>query len=62
MKETENVTLQTKDLEKHTCCWGSDYYHCINCYYFDPNYHYGYCDTNRIDTTPDNYCSYFTDK
>ena len=61
---TDNTDIR-KDLPKaeaHVCCMSSDYYHCLNCKRFDPNYHYGYCDYHKADTDPENYCSDFWGK
>lgn len=30
---------------------------CLTCSSFDPNYHGGYCDYNRCDTSPSSTCS-----
>ncbi len=31
---------------------------CVNCSSFDPNYHGGYCDYNKRDTSPNSSCSH----
>ena len=40
----------------NVCC---DFGHCVQCHWFDANYHGGYCNKHRIDVSPNNSCSDF---
>ena len=43
------------ETECNVCSWTDR--NCLNCSYFDPNYHGGYCDLHRSDTSPTKSCS-----
>lgn len=56
-QEENTVNLQVGDTIECNVC--SDSGQCVQCHWFDSNYHGGYCDKHRIDVNPYNSCRDF---
>lgn len=55
MKDNTYVENKLVETDANVCPWTDK--SCNNCHYFDPDYHNGYCDYHKVDTSPSKHCS-----